>query len=88
MNMNNPTQPPVLHQPKPTTPTAAAFNDIWKDVGEEVYSSLSVVDGYSADAAFDTLFERLWDSMLGMALKEQGEQGCIRTRRGWVWFHP
>ena len=38
---------------------------------------LSVIDGYSARAAFDTLFERLYNSMLGMALKEQGEQGGI-----------
>ena len=58
MNMNHPTQPP-MHQPNPTTPTAAAFNDMWKDVGEEVYGGLSVIDGYSARAAFDTLFERL-----------------------------
>ena len=59
MNMNHPTQPPMLHQPKPTTPNAATFNDMWKDVGGDVYGSLSVIDGYSADAAFDTLFERL-----------------------------
>jgi len=49
MNMNDPNQPPVpmLHQPKPTTPTATAFSDMW------------IGDGYSAEAAFDTLFEPL-----------------------------
>ncbi|KIJ92023.1 hypothetical protein K443DRAFT_126059 [Laccaria amethystina LaAM-08-1] len=57
-NMNDPIQP-VLHQPKPTTPTATAFSDMWKDVGGEVYGGLSVGDGYNADAAFDTLFEPL-----------------------------
>ncbi|KIJ92025.1 hypothetical protein K443DRAFT_126060 [Laccaria amethystina LaAM-08-1] len=37
------TQPPVpvLHQPKPTTPTATAFSDMWKDVGGEVYAIAS-----------------------------------------------
>ncbi|KIJ93548.1 hypothetical protein K443DRAFT_12798 [Laccaria amethystina LaAM-08-1] len=30
MNMNDSTQP-ILHQPKPTTPTATAFSDMWKD---------------------------------------------------------
>ena len=53
------TAQPVLHQPKPTTPTATAFSDMWKDEGGEVYGGLSVGDGYSADAAFDTLFEPL-----------------------------
>jgi len=49
MNMNDPNQPPVpvLHQPKPTTPTATAFSDMW------------IGGGYSAEAAFDTLFEPL-----------------------------
>ena len=28
-------------------------------MGWDVYAGLSVVDGYSADAAFDTLFEPL-----------------------------
>ena len=32
---------------------------MWKDEGGEVYGGLSVGDGYSADAAFDTLFEPL-----------------------------
>ena len=60
MNMDDPTQqPPVLYQPKPTTPTATAFSDMFKDVGGEVYGGLSVGDGYSADAAFGTLFEPL-----------------------------
>ena len=60
MTMSMTTQPvfarTVLHQPKPTTPTATALSDMWKDVSWEVYGGLSVVDGYSADAAFDTLF--------------------------------
>ena len=60
MNMDDPTQqPPVLYQPKPTTPTATAFCDMFKDVGGEVYGGLSVGDDYSAHAAFNTLFEPL-----------------------------
>ena len=60
MNMDDPTQqPPMLYQPKPTTPTATAFSDMFNDVGGEVYGGLSVGDGYSADAAFRTLFEPL-----------------------------
>ena len=61
MNMNNLMQPPVpvLHQPKLTMPTATVFSDMWKDVGGDIYGGLSVSDGYSADAAFDTLFEPL-----------------------------
>lgn len=49
----------VLHQPKPTTPTASAFSDMWKDVGGDVYGGLNIGggDGYSAEEAFDTLFE-------------------------------
>ncbi|EDR07591.1 uncharacterized protein LACBIDRAFT_327962 [Laccaria bicolor S238N-H82] len=42
-----------------TQPTATAFSDMWKDVGGAVYGGLSVVDGYAADVAFDTLFEPL-----------------------------
>ena len=59
MNMNDPTQPVVPHQPKPTTPTATTFSHMWNDVGGEAYVGVSVGDGNSADAAFDTIFEPL-----------------------------
>jgi hypothetical protein len=81
VNMNDPTQQPpvpVLHPPKPTTPTATAFSDMWKDVGGEVYGGLSVGDGYNADAVFDTLCEPLgFDAGYGQGYEYAEGMGMV-----------
>ena len=71
---------PVLHQPKLTTLTGTTFSDMWKNVGGEVYGGLSVVDGYSAGASFDTLFERLG------FMWEPGVWQGMSMWRGLVWL--